>query len=472
MTSKEMKTLTMGGNTYEIVDEKMRNSVVEITRAEYDALGDIVKTDGKTYYITDAYTEYEGLSIIVDDALSTTSMNPVQNKVVTEKFNRLSEEIGDLKGNIEFEVECALNNLYNASYDIMGYWVNKAGQIKAQESSVYASIPINPSSTVYICHRDEQRDTASSLGGINLYGANGELVSVLLYEDYKSEYTFEGYSYAVIPIPDTVSKLALTTKLSNTWDARERLVVTYDDLSGEFTDGGTREVVRIDGAEIKDRKAREQIEILSKRKWLGKTWVCVGDSLTEENSRTTKNYHHYIAEETGITVVNMGQSGSGYKKKDDSSNAFYQRILKVPTNADVITIFGSFNDMSAGVEVGTVDDTETTTLAGAINTTIDNLFSVYPLARVGIVTPTPWNGNNEFNDKNADEAYVQIIIDICKKRGIPCLDLYHNSGLRPWEENYRLLCYSKDDGNGVHPDETGHALISPRFKAFLETLIF
>lgn len=128
--------------------------------------------------------------------------------------------------------------------------------------------------------------------------------------------------------------------------------------------------------------------------------------------------------------------------------------------------------MSAGVEVGTVDDTGTTTLAGAVNATLDNLFSVFPLAIVGIITPTPWNGNNESNDKTVDEEYVQMIVDVCKKSGIPCLDLYHNSGLRPWEENYRLLCYSKDDGNGVHPDETGHALIAPRIKAFLETLMF
>ena len=93
------------------------------------------------------------------------------------------------------------------------------------------------------------------------------------------------------------------------------------------------------------------------------------------------------------------------------------------------------------------------------------------IAKVGIITPTPWVGNNEYDSKTTDEEYVQVIIDICKKRGIPCLDLYHNSGLRPWEESYRTLCYSKDGGNGVHPDETGHRLIAPRFRAFLETLM-
>lgn len=54
---------------------------------------------------------------------------------------------------------------------------------------------------------------------------------------------------------------------------------------------------------------------------------------------------------------------------------------------------------------------------------------------------------------------------------IKALDLYHCSNLRPWTEEGRVACYSKDDGNGVHPDENGHKLIAQRFKAFLDTLI-
>lgn len=38
-----------------------------------------------------------GGNIVVDEALSETSTNPVQNKVVTKEMNRLSEEIDDLK---------------------------------------------------------------------------------------------------------------------------------------------------------------------------------------------------------------------------------------------------------------------------------------------------------------------------------------------------------------------------------------
>lgn len=204
-------------------------------------------------------------------------------------------------------------------------------------------------------------------------------------------------------------------------------------------------------------------------KWEGKKWVVVGDSLTEHNGRTTKNYHDYISEATGITVVNMGVSGSGYRNATSAGNkAFYQRISSVPIDADVVTIFGSFNDGIS--DIGTADDTGTETLGGCVNTTIDNLYAVFPTVQLGIVSPTPWIGANPY-DHSAANAYADLLEAICKKRSIPFLNLYYESNLRPWDSTFRTLAYSKDDGNGVHPDETGHKIIASRFEAFLDSLL-
>lgn len=206
-------------------------------------------------------------------------------------------------------------------------------------------------------------------------------------------------------------------------------------------------------------------------KWKGKKWACVGDSLTEKNLRTTKNYHDYVAEATGIEVVNMGRSGTGYARTQDEGYAFYQRISSVPTDADVVTIFGSGNDLGAGLALGDPADTGTTTLCGCINTTIDNLIALMPTVSLGIVSPTPWVGSAPSNPACGMALYSKALKTICEYRSIPFLDLYHCSNLRPWTEEGRNACYTKDDGNGVHPDETGHALIAPRFRAFLETLL-
>ena len=200
-----------------------------------------------------------------------------------------------------------------------------------------------------------------------------------------------------------------------------------------------------------------------------KKWVCFGDSLTEVNSRATKRYYDYISDKTGINIVNMGLGGTGYKDEDDNNNAFYQRIMNVPTDSDLITIFGSGNDLSH--TLGNLTDTSTDTICGCINKTLDNLFEVYPLANVGIITPTPWGWYPPSDKENKMELYSNALVEICRRRGIPCLDLYHCSGLRPWKESYLPLCYSKDDGNSVHPDENGHKIIASKIQHFIESLL-
>ena len=197
----------------------------------------------------------------------------------------------------------------------------------------------------------------------------------------------------------------------------------------------------------------------------GKKWVAVGDSVTEKNIRTSKNYHDYIAEETGITVVNMGAGGTGYKNGEEENIAFYQRVEDIPEDADIITIFGSGNDRN--LELGSVTDTDTNTVCGCINTTIDTIHQRAPTAWMGIITPTPWMNFPPYEAENKIAKLSQALVEICERRGIPCLDLYHCSGLRPWDEDFRKLAYSKDDGDGTHPDETGHAMIYPQIRSFL-----
>lgn len=209
--------------------------------------------------------------------------------------------------------------------------------------------------------------------------------------------------------------------------------------------------------------------------WEGKKWVAIGDSITEHNNKALKNYHDYIAEKTGIAVVNMGLSGSGYKAKESDNGAFYQRVSDVPTDADVITIFGSGNDLGGSYQIGEASDTGTETLCGCINTTINNLFTAVPTAQLGIITSIPWSGFNPSDDTNLMAQYSAKIVEICRRRGIPCLDLYHCSGLRPWDSAFQAVMYPANSSgtgyDGVHPNEVGQAFFAPKIKAFLDSLV-
>lgn len=202
------------------------------------------------------------------------------------------------------------------------------------------------------------------------------------------------------------------------------------------------------------------------------TWVAVGDSLTEQNATASAKYHDLIAQLTGITVLNYGRSGTGYGKTYSTFDNFADRVLTLAdVDFDVITIFGSFNDLS--IDLGTADDTGTDTLGGFINTTLNNLYSVKPFVNVGIILPTPWWGVTPAGTSDRaikGQQYCAMLLEICRRRSIPVLDLYHNSNLHPDSENFRTEFYANADG--VHPNNKGHKKIAAQVLEFLYRIIW
>ena len=82
-------------NVQDAIDE---TAGVELTQAEYDALPAAQKSSG-TYYITDA----PSANISIDTALSSTSTNPVQNKVVAGAINQINSDLTPIDGTLTFD---------------------------------------------------------------------------------------------------------------------------------------------------------------------------------------------------------------------------------------------------------------------------------------------------------------------------------------------------------------------------------
>lgn len=209
--------------------------------------------------------------------------------------------------------------------------------------------------------------------------------------------------------------------------------------------------------------------------YLGKKWACVGDSYTERGERCTKAYYDYVREDTGIDIVNMGDGGTGWKAGDNLNRAFYQRITNTPDDVDVVTLFGSFNDITGSSTLGNVTDTSTSTICGCVNAALDWLMINRPLVPVGVISPTPWMELTPFTSSAV--AYFDALKGICERRSIPFLDLFHHSGLQPWIPSVRDALYTgeymRDDGhrNGTHPDHNGHRLFAPRIREFVKSLL-
>lgn len=208
--------------------------------------------------------------------------------------------------------------------------------------------------------------------------------------------------------------------------------------------------------------------IVENLKWSGKKWVCLGDSLTGENLTCVYHYYDAVAANTGISVHQMGVGGSGYANDNGNNYAFWRRALTVPSDADVITIFGSFNDLSTGLPLGTVTDNDTSSIAGCMNKTIENILSVIPIANIGIVAPTPWSTTRPSTTGSAYD-YVEMLKAVADRWSLPFLDLWRGSGLMPWDENFTAIAYPS--GDTVHPNDIGQQIIAPKFKSFLETLL-
>ena len=209
---------------------------------------------------------------------------------------------------------------------------------------------------------------------------------------------------------------------------------------------------------------------------INKKWCAIGDSLTEKNITAHKNYTDLVSERLKIECINKGIGGTGFKRKEEENKAFYQRIIDLPSDIDVITIFGSGNDLALMSSIGEITDSTTDTICGCVNKTIDNLLEKFPTTPMGIIAPTPWRGNTPNIIECQMSRYVDKLEEICKRRGIPYLDLYHYSNLHPNNDKcLNLTYYNKSvvDGNadGVHPNDLGHKIISTKIIQFLKTLI-
>lgn len=208
--------------------------------------------------------------------------------------------------------------------------------------------------------------------------------------------------------------------------------------------------------------------------------VFMGDSLTDESTlgKGVKNYVNFVTERLGLTSVNIGMGGTGYLADNGKENPEYNFLKRknlIPSDATSITIFGSFNDLFiSNYTIGNVDDTNTTTMHGAFNTLIAEIYKINPAMKIGIISPTPWVGRNqrhvEEERRNSAINYVNFLEEACKYNSLPFLNLFYTSGVRTWDTDFNNR-YTKG-GDGVHLNSVGHeTFIAPQVTAFVDSIL-
>ena len=185
--------------------------------------------------------------------------------------------------------------------------------------------------------------------------------------------------------------------------------------------------------------------------WSSLKWYVMGDSLTDKNNNfTNKRYYDFVQEKTGIQVIVDGIGGTGYGAGVSENNNFVERVKNIPNDIDVVSIFGSGNDVRWTDDGANME----------IYTTLSWLCLNRPNLRVIVVPPAPWIGiNRREGDWKAYCDRLQVCALACNCRYVS--DMYD---CPPWGHHTQHKApFFSTDTEGIHPDENGHKALAPFF---------
>ena len=212
---------------------------------------------------------------------------------------------------------------------------------------------------------------------------------------------------------------------------------------------------------------------------LGKTILVTGDSISDPNVGGSELWYTHIASLSGCTVKSDGKSGTGLIRGYDGKLGIYYRIDDWVTDYgdfDAIVLMCNMNDGGLGSTVyplGSFGDTvATASHYGAVHATLTKLITLFPTKPIVWLVSTPrlstptyvgYSGKAWGND-GWFSPFADAIVETCEHFSIPCLDLYHGSGLRPWNADNRLALF---DAAGTHPNVSGNKVLGELINPFI-----
>lgn len=215
----------------------------------------------------------------------------------------------------------------------------------------------------------------------------------------------------------------------------------------------------------------------------------LGDSITEGygvNDWDNCRFDNRLAKMCQLAAHNnYGVGGSRLAHQIHPSEkprydlCFCGRAYIMDTTADMVIVYGGVNDYIHGdAPFGEIGDTTPATYCGGVYFLMNYLREIYGDKPIVFMTPARCFLRKQVDDlyPSCHEkktvpgkpllAYVEVIQETAKQFGIPVLDLYHNLGLDPHDEEI-FNTYTLD---GLHYNDIGHGVIAEKLKEFIEAL--
>lgn len=220
------------------------------------------------------------------------------------------------------------------------------------------------------------------------------------------------------------------------------------------------------------------------KKLFGKTFLFLGDSLTEGvrgTSSQEKRYVDVFARLTGAKVQAYGVGGTriAYQRKPTTYKPrhdlyFASRVKDMQEEADYVVVFGGSNDLAGGdAPLGEFGDSTLETFYGALHDLFTRLKEKYPTATILAVTPLHRPEEDEpFNSVGCArpggmEAYANAIKQVAAAFDIVVVDAYRDWNINPKIAEQREAYFSADN---IHPNDNGHQYIAERLLEFMNNL--
>ena len=215
-------------------------------------------------------------------------------------------------------------------------------------------------------------------------------------------------------------------------------------------------------------------------RFAGNKLIVSGDSITEKNSRAGTNWHDYLRDWLGFgTVVNDGKSGTGLTRTYGGTGSIYTRMDSWSADADYILVMASLNDgggNNAELPLGTMADNGLgTSYFADCKAVVEKLLAKYGTTPIGFITAPP---RGQIHDRGAAygvdgwyHPWCEALKTVCAHYSLPCLDIYHNSGLRPWlwaNNAQYFSCEISPQGDGIHPNADGQEILAHRICEFVK----
>lgn len=194
----------------------------------------------------------------------------------------------------------------------------------------------------------------------------------------------------------------------------------------------------------------------------GKKICAYGDSVTEQNK-----WQSFVGSYFNCSFYNRGVGGTTVTQVNSSTNHMSadSRIETIPTDSDVILVFGGHNDWSsASINIGDIKTealSESTSFKSAFALMLKKIQTRCPNAK--IITMTPVGGRTEEASTNQDKQFyirdlcmtdfANAVKEVSAYYGIPCIDINANSGINTLNHTTYIT-------DLIHPNVEGGKLIA------------